>query len=285
MVTEHVYYRVEQEGMHMAIITKITQQKRDPERFNIFLDEKYAFSVHESVLVKFELSKGKALEDWAISDMVYEDEIQKAFNRALHYLGFRMRSEQEVKDKLAEIGYGQAVMLEAIVKLRRLGFVNDEAFARAFVETQKKTSGQGPKAIQNKHQHKGIAKPLQEQILSEYASDEQSEIARKMAEKENRKNKIESPQQKERRIQQSLLRKGFSYEMIKEALSSLSFEIEEDEWDSLLTTIGEKAWRRYRNKFEGFELHQRVKRSLYQKGIPLDKIDQFIEQKELEDDE
>lgn len=269
----------------MATITKITQQKRDPERFNIFLDEKYAFSVHESVLVKFELSKGKTLEDWAVGDMVYEDEVQKAFNRALHYLGFRMRSEQEVKDKLAEIGYGQAVILEAIVKLRRLGFVNDESFARAFVETQKKTSGQGPRAIQQKLQQKGISKPLQEQILGEYAGDEQIDIARKMAEKESRKNKIESPQQKEMRIQQSLLRKGFSYEIIKEALSSLTFEMEEDEWDDLLITVGEKAWRRYHQKFEGFELHQRVKRSMYQKGIPLDKIDQFIDQKELEADE
>src|SRR5699024_10679345 len=134
-------------------------------------------------------------------------------------------------------------------------------------------------------QQKGIAKPLQEQILSEYASDEQIEIARTMAEKENRKNKIESPQQKERRIKQSLLRKGFSYEMIKEALSSLSCEIEEDEWASLSTTLGGKAWLRYRNKFEGFELHQRVKRSPYQKGSRLDKIDQFIEQKVLEHDE
>ena len=49
--------------------------------------------------------------------MVYEDEIRKAFNRALHYLGFRMRSEFEVKQKLLEFGYGEAVVLEAIVKL------------------------------------------------------------------------------------------------------------------------------------------------------------------------
>ena len=67
----------------MPVITKITQQKKDKERYNIFLDEKYAFSVHESVLVKFELTKGMTLEDWSVDEMVYEDEIRKAFNRAL----------------------------------------------------------------------------------------------------------------------------------------------------------------------------------------------------------
>src|SRR5690606_37468662 len=131
-------------------------QKKDGERYNIFLDDKYAFSVHETVLVKFGLTKGKSLEEWSIDDMVYEDEIQKAFNRALHFLGFRMRSEHEVKRKLLDSGFGEAVALEAIIKLKRLGFLNDEAFSEALLQTQVKTSGKGPRAIQQELQKKGI---------------------------------------------------------------------------------------------------------------------------------
>nr|WP_211117191.1 recombination regulator RecX [Sporosarcina ureilytica] len=269
----------------MPVITKITQQKRDSERYNIFLDEEYAFSVHESVLVKFGLTKGMTLEDWSVDDMVYEDEIQKAFNRALHYLGFRMRSEHEVKQKLVELKYGEAVIMEAIVKLRNLGFLNDKTFSKALLETQKNTSGQGPRAIQQRLQQKGIDKDLQEKVLNEYSESEQLEVARKMAEKEARRNRTESPQQKERRIQNSLLRKGYSYDIIKDALSSIEFEIDEEEWDEVTTSIGEKAWRRYSSRYSGNELHQRVKRSMYQKGIPFDKIDMFIEQKELEEND
>lgn len=269
----------------MPVITKITQQKRDPERFNIFLDEEYAFSVHESVLVKFGLTKGMTLEDWLVDEMVYSDEIQKAFNRALHYLGFRMRSEHEVKQKLLELDYGEAVILEAIVKLRNLGFLNDETFSKALLETQKNTSGQGPRAIQQKLQEKGIGKELQEQILEEYSKDEQVEVARKMAEKEARKRRTESPRQKETRIQNSLLRKGYSYAIIKEALSFIEFEIDADEWDEVASTIGEKAWRRYSSRYSGFDLHNRVKQAMYQRGIPFDKIDAFIDKKEQESDD
>lgn len=282
---EHVYYYIVREGILLSTVTKITQQKRDTERFNIYLDEKYAFSVHESVLVKFELGKGKVLEEWLIHELMYADEIEKAFNRALHYLGFRMRSEHEVKEKLSEQGFGQAVILEAIVKLRRLGFLNDETFSKALMETQKRTTGQGPRAIRQKLQQKGIDKTLQEQILDTYTDDDQLAVATKMAEKELRKTKTESPQQKELRIQQSLLRKGFSYEIIKEALQSLTFEVEEDEWQDIMEKIGNKAWKRYSSKYNGYELHQRVKQSMYQKGIPLDRIDEFIEQKELEENE
>ena len=269
----------------MPVITKITQQKKDAERYNIFMDEKYAFSVHESVLVKFGLTKGMTLENWSIDDMVYEDEIRKAFNRALHYLGFRMRSEHEVKQKLLDSGYGEAVVLEAIVKLRNLGFLNDETFSKALLETQKRSSGRGPRAIQQELQRKGIDKELQTKMLDTYSEDEQIEVARKVAEKEAARKNSQSPRQKEQRIHNSLLRKGYSYDIIKQALAHIDFEIAEDEWIEVADSIGEKAWRRYSSKFSGNDLRNRVKQSMYQKGIPFDRIDGFIEKKENEDDD
>lgn len=285
MKKEHVYYKKVQEVIDVPVITKITQQKRDPERYNIFLDEKYAYSVHETVLVKFGLTKGMTVENWSIDDMVYEDEIRKAFNRALHYLGFRMRSEHEVKQKLLEIGYGEAIILEAIVKLRDLGFLNDETFSKALLETQKRSSGRGPRAIQQELQRKGIDKDLQEEMLATYSEEEQIEVARKVAEKEAAKNRSQSPRQKEQRIQNALLRKGYSYDIIKQALLNIDLEIDEEEWEDVTTEIGEKAWRRYSTKFSGNDLNNRVKQSMYQKGIPFDRINWFIDKKEQEDDD
>ncbi|MGV3466194.1 MAG: recombination regulator RecX, partial [Heyndrickxia sp.] len=45
----------------MPIITKITVQKNLSDRYNIYLDEEYAFSVDEDVLTRFQLRKGKEL--------------------------------------------------------------------------------------------------------------------------------------------------------------------------------------------------------------------------------
>ena len=268
----------------MPVITKITQQKKDSERYNIFLDEKYAFSVHESVLVKFGLTKGMTLEDWSIDDMVYEDEIRKAFNRALHYLGFRMRSEFEVKKKLLDAGYGEAIVLEAIVKLKNLGFLNDEMFSEALLQTQKKSSSKGPNAIRQELQKKGIGKELQVQVLESYSEDEQLQIATKLAEKAANANRSIAPTQLKQKIQNALLRKGYSFDIIKQALDGIDFEREEDEWDGITVSVGEKAWRRYSSKFNGRNLHNRVKQAMYQKGIPFDRIDAFIEKKENEED-
>lgn len=84
----------------MPFITKISTQKKNTERFNIFLDDKYAFSVDADVLVKFELKKGKELDDLDIIEIQYGDEVKKGFNRALDFLSYRMRSTKEVEDHL-----------------------------------------------------------------------------------------------------------------------------------------------------------------------------------------
>ena len=81
----------------MPIITKITTQKKRTDRYNIFVDEKYAFSVDEEVLLKFQLKKGKEIDSLVLSQIQFHDEIQKAFTAALDYLSYRMRSEAEVR--------------------------------------------------------------------------------------------------------------------------------------------------------------------------------------------
>ncbi len=269
--------------LKVPVITKISQQKKDLERYNIFLDEKYAYSVHESVLVKFGLTKGMSLEDWSIDEMVYEDEIRKAFNRALHYLGFRMRSEYEVKKKLLELGYGEAIILEALVKLKSLGFLNDETYSEALLQTRKSSSSKGPKAIQQEMQKKGIGKELQIKVLESYSEDEQIKIATKLAEKTANSNRSVAPAQLKQKIQNALLRKGYSFDLINQALATINFDREEDEWTAIADSIGEKAWRRYSSKFSGRDLNDKVKQAMYQKGIPFERIDQFIDKKENEE--
>ena len=84
----------------MPVITRIGRQKNNNERYNLYLDEKYAFSLDEAVLIKYQLSKGKVIEAFTLDEIVFDDEVRKAFNKAINFLSYRMRSEHEVKQKL-----------------------------------------------------------------------------------------------------------------------------------------------------------------------------------------
>lgn len=51
-----------------------------------------------------------------------------------------MRSEYEVRKKLLDLEFGEAVIQEAIQKLNKHGFLNDATYTKALLETKKKTA-------------------------------------------------------------------------------------------------------------------------------------------------
>jgi|SRR5690554_3246494 len=263
----------------MQMISKITRQKNNQERYNIYLNEKYAFSVDESTLIKFGLTKGKLLDQFELDEITYEDEISKAFNRALHYLSYQMRSEYEVKTKLLDAGFGEAVVLEAIRKLERLGFLNDETYSKALLETKKKTAKKGPRAIKQDLMKKGIDQKTQEKVLESFTYDEQLKLAKELAEKTIRTNSKKTPPQIKQKIQEVLSRKGYAFDIINEILDQIEIEIEDEKWEQLISLQGEKIWNRYVKKYEGEQLYLKLKQALYQKGFPMELIEQFIDEK------
>lgn len=263
----------------MQVITKITRQKNNKERYNIYLNEEFAFSVDESTLIKFGLTKGKLLDSFEIDEIAYEDEIAKAFNRAVSYLSYQMRSEYEVKKKLLDAGFGESVVLEAIRKLEKLGFLNDETYSKALLETRKKTAKKGPMAIKQDLIKKGIDKKTLEKTLKTFTYEEQMQLAMQLAEKTVKMNSNKTPTQIKQKIQDVLIRKGYSFEIVNEILDQIQLEREDDEWYELITIQGEKIWNKYVRKYEDKQLELKVKQALYQKGFPLEIIERFIDEK------
>ena len=119
-----------------------------------------------------------------------------------------MRSEQEVRKKLISNEYGEAVVEEAIRKLEKLGFLNDETYSKALLETKKRTAKKGPRAIQQDLIKKGISKNLQQQVLKEYSHEDQVKNAIELAEKQVRAGEDKTPSQVKQKIQDLLIRKG-----------------------------------------------------------------------------
>ncbi|MEG0552959.1 MAG: recombination regulator RecX, partial [Carnobacterium sp.] len=82
-------------------ITKIETQKRKG-RYNIYLDETYAFPIDEAILVKHALYKGMEISEDFRDELESEDGFRKAYTRSLNYLNYGLRSEKEVRDDLAK---------------------------------------------------------------------------------------------------------------------------------------------------------------------------------------
>jgi regulatory protein len=265
----------------VAIITKITTQQKNQDRFNIFMDygkgkgEEYAFSVDSNIFIKFQLKKGMELDDFSLIEIQFQDDTRKAYNKAIHYLSRRMRSEKEVKDYLISKEIDEPVINEIIHKLSAQKYINDEEFAFAYVRTQANTTDKGPTVIKMELKEKGIDERILLLALKEYPLEQQIEKATKISVKFYDKRTKESLKIQKQKLENLLLRKGYSFEVIHIAVNETSINNEADEDMEAIRFQGEKAHRKY-SKYSEFEFQQKMKQTLYRKGFPIELIETYL---------
>ncbi len=267
----------------MPIITKITFQKKNTDRYNIYMDygkgEEYAFSVDEDVLIKHQLKKGIELDEFSLNEIGYQDDIRKSYNMAIQYLSRRMRSETEVRKHLADKEVEEPVIQEVVHKLYDYKFLNDEEYAKAFVRTQMNTSDKGKGLIRTELKEKGISPKLIDEALEVYSREAELSTAIRLCEKHAQKYGRDSSKILKQKLEQMLMRKGFNFDIIQEAISETEIEKEEDEELAALKYQAEKAKRKYANLPE-FEYRQKMKQTLFRKGFSFDLIDRYLSDEE-----
>ncbi|WP_188207311.1 recombination regulator RecX [Alkalibacillus aidingensis] len=270
------------------VISKISKQKKNSKRYNIYIErqgrDEFAFGVHEDLLVRYELRKGMDLSEAKMAEIKEQDAMYKYYTLSINYLSYRMRAKSEIVKYLEKKEATDEEIAFVIERLERENLVDDLAFSEAYVRTKMNTSSNGPNRIRQELYQKHISEAMVEQALKYYTQEKEIEKLVKLIEKKLTATRKKSFQEQINQLKQSLLQKGFSYESIEIALESIDPGVNEEEEMQALTYQGEKAWRRYARKHEGYELSQKVKASLYQKGFQSDLINQFIEEKEMEEE-
>ncbi|MCJ8009148.1 recombination regulator RecX [Lederbergia wuyishanensis] len=259
----------------MPIITKITTQKNSTDRYNIYLDEAFAFGVDEEILIRYNLTKGKELTEFDITQIQYEDEIRKALNAAIVFLSYRMRSEDEIRQHLKKKEWEEPVIQAVLLELVNRKYINDLEFALAYVRTQVNGGKKGPITIKKELKQKGIKDQLIEQAIDEYSESQQIEHAVQLGNKVAKQNSKLSEIFLKQKIEQFLLTKGFPFGIIWVALEEIEYEKDEDDEYGALQIQAEKAHRKY-NNLTGFEYEQKMKQTLFRKGFPIELIDRYL---------
>lgn len=261
------------------VITKIQAQKRKG-RYNIFLDDKYAFAVDEALLVKYLLRKDMEISPELQKQLESEDISRKAYQRALVYLNYALRSEKQVRDDLISHEFEEQAD-EVIELLKDQRFINDLIYAKSYVRTAFNINRKGPNLIERDLEKKGVSHQEIVEALEEYPKKEQIQNAFRLGEKMIAKSKKRSSRDTAIKVKQHLMQKGYDSEIIDEVLPELETEKNEEEEMEALRKHGEKAWKRY-SKFDGYERRQKTKANLFQKGFAGEIINAFIEEKEMD---
>ncbi len=270
----------------MAVITRISAQQKNDERFNIFIQkgskEEFAFSVDADVLIKFSLQKGMEIDEEEWVSIIEENQYRKAFNKALHYLSFRMRTAHEIEVYLEKKEVPEATIKRVLQKLSEYDFVNDQTFAKSLVRSRMNTSFKGPGMIRQELKKKGISDRHTEEALDQFSYDEQLEASIAFIQKQFSSGKKRSEKEQKQRIAQQLQQKGYMWDVIEMAFQEAKIsQSAEDEKEALLAHA-RKAHHKYK-KYSGFEYESRMKKFLYSKGFNSEVISELLNGDEIND--
>ena len=170
------------------------------------------------------------------------EDFEKFYNLALRFLSYRPRSEKEVRDYLklktshfakasrdkqnSESGTENNIELlinKVIEKLKEKKFINDEEFAKGWIESRLKFKPRSMKLIKFELRHKGIDDELIDRLIhdSEFIIQNDLESAKKLVEKRIGRLKGLGKQEVYQKLGRFLASKGFDWDTIKKVIDEV----------------------------------------------------------------
>jgi regulatory protein len=208
----------------MKTITALTRQKRNAQRVNVFLDDEYAFSLEDVTAAS--LAIGQVLSEAQVAELRDTAEFELAKARALNYLTYRPRSSAELRRYLAGKGYSEEVAEQVVARLTELGLVDDDAFARYWVEQRQTFKPRSQLALRQELFQKGIDRVVIDEVVAELDDEE---AARKAA--ASRATRLAGLPEEEflRRLGGYLQRRGFGYAVVDRVCRELWAAVRADD--------------------------------------------------------
>lgn len=193
-------------------ITKIQPAVKTAGRYNIFVDEKYSFSLDENQLLDEKLKIGFEIEEVDLLKLKGESEFGKSYARALELILSRPRSEKEMRDYAYRKKWDEELSDRVLKKLRDKGYLDDRKFTEFWLRARINGKPKSKRKISAELAQKGVKREIADEILAQYTDDQEMGTLLQLVEKKRKK------YTDEQKFMAYLAGQGFSYDMIKKAI-------------------------------------------------------------------
>lgn len=202
-------------------ITALEQQAHNPERVNLYLDGKFALGISAELMLKLNLHLDQELSSTDLEQLKSEENRQQAIERAINYLSFRPRSQEEVRRYLRKKETPPDIIEAVLERLQRLDYLNDRSFASFWVENRERFNPRGSQALRNELRMKGVER----EIVDEMVDDEHDEALAMRAASRKATLLLQTPGMDyatfRNRLGGFLQRRGFSYDIVARVVRAL----------------------------------------------------------------
>ena len=208
-------------------ITALKTQVRDKSRINVSVDGKYRLSLDLLQVVELGLRTGMEISEEKLLALEEESQYGKLYTRSLEYVLTRPRSQREMRDylyrktrdtptKIGTMRKGVSKQLTERVfdRLFEKGYLNDEKFARFWVENRNVRKGSSIRKLQSELSAKGVNSEIISLVLEDSDRNDLEELGKIIVKKAS---KYDDTQ----KLIAYLARQGFRYSDIQQALSEI----------------------------------------------------------------
>ena len=141
-----------------------------------------------------------------------------AYDAAVRYLAGRPHTVAEIHRHLRSKKFDAETIDHAIDRLRAQRYVDDEAFARYWVEQRERFKPRGDRALRTELVQKGVSRDVIDVVLGERAPDADVEQAKRALSRPMTRWATLSPAERKRKIHTYLAARGFDYATIEEVI-------------------------------------------------------------------
>jgi regulatory protein len=202
----------------MRKITALRIGRSREKRVNVFLDERFAFSLGGEVVAKEGLQVGQEVAADQVEALAKSDHFHRCLNAAYQYLSYRPRSEVEVRERLKRRGFDGGCIETVITRLKERGLVDDVAFAQFWKENRESFNPRSQRLTKLELRRMGVVSDIIDQVVDDV---DDGDSAYRAALRKAHHWPLSDYQSFRRRLGEYLRRRGFAYEVINHTVERI----------------------------------------------------------------
>lgn len=232
-------------------------------QYELKLVDNTIINIHEDLILKYNLLITKDIDEKLKNKLLEENKLYIVYDQALNYLSTKMRSIKEMKDYLEKKMYDKQIIKNVLDKLIKEKYLNDDQYALYFINDKINLSNDGPFKIVKELEKKGINKESINIYITKFNQRIQEQKIEKIINKQIKANHNKSSIILKRKILEYLINLGYDRDIINSKLTSI-YNYDDEQ---IKNKEYEKIYKKLSTKYSGYELEQRVKQKMYEKGF------------------
>lgn len=255
-------------------IVAINYRKND---VSIKLSDGDKLEIPLDIYTSYYLYKNKILKDKEIADIKAKIENYKLLKYARKLLTTHLYTEKQIRDKLYLKEANKDQVDQIIKDLKKAGLIDDKNYVEEYV-VHLKNQGYGKNKIIAKLKEKGIFK----EYLAGLEFDDEDELERAISwiNKIDKRYDKYPYNAKRNKVIAYLVNQGFDLDIATSISNKLSVKKDKDEY-TLIKKDYQKIYQKYKDKYDDYELRNKIYVALKNKGYKSKDISKIMEENDI----